>query len=64
MKFDKEQFEKAVSDNIDRRLVYELESKNKLLTDKNKIIFAEVITLRKDIETKDVELEKVQQKSS
>jgi len=60
MKFDKEQFEKAVSDNIDRRLVYELESKNKLLTDKNKIIFAEVITLRKDIETKDAELEKVQ----
>ena len=59
MKFDKEQFEKAVSDNIDRRLVYELESKNKLLTDKNKIIFAEVITLRKDIETKDGELEKV-----
>lgn len=60
MKFDKEQFEKAVSDNIDRRLVYELESKNKLLTDKNKIIFAEVITLRKDIETKDAELEKIQ----
>jgi hypothetical protein len=64
MKFDKEQFEKAVSDNIDRRLVYELESKNKLLTDKNKIIFTEVITLRKDIETKDTELEKAQYKAS
>ncbi|CDW78393.1 kinesin motor domain containing protein [Stylonychia lemnae] len=64
MKFDKEQFEKAVSDNIDRRLVYELESKNKLLQDKNKIIFTEVITLRKDIETKDTEIEKATQKAS
>lgn len=47
-----------MGDNIDKRLVYELDNKNKLLQDKNKVIFTEVINLRKDLEHKDSELER------
>eukprot|EP00347_Sterkiella_histriomuscorum_P003556 403363838 len=63
LKQEKEQTEKLMGDNIDKRLVYDLEGKNKLLQDKNKVIFTEVINLRKELESKDGDLEKTQQRA-
>jgi hypothetical protein len=50
--------EKLLEQNIDKRSVFDLENKNKLLSDKNKVIFTEVVNLRKELEYKDSELEK------
>lgn len=45
-------------------MLLDLECKNKLLFEKNKTLFSEVINLRKDNETKDYELDKVNFKYS
>ena len=42
----------------------DLECKNKLLLEKNKTLFSEVISLRKENESKDYELDKVNFKYS
>lgn len=42
--------------------MYEIESKNKLLSDKNRVLFSEVVTLRKELDIKTNELEKRQTK--
>lgn len=44
--------------NTDKRNVFELENKNKLLLEKNKVYFTEVVHLRKEVDHKENELEK------
>jgi hypothetical protein len=39
-----------MGDDIDKRAVYELDHRNKLLQDKNKLLFSEVIALRKELD--------------
>ena len=50
--------DRLLETNVDKRTVFDIENKFKLLQDKNKIIFTEVINLRKELESKDVEMEK------
>ncbi len=40
-------------------MVFDLENKTKLLTDKNKLLYTEVVTLRKELEHKSNDLEKI-----
>ena len=55
--------DRLLETNVDKRTVFDIENKFKLLQDKNKIIFTEVINLRKELESKDVEMEKAQAKA-
>ncbi len=63
-KEEKEQMERLIETNVDKKMVLDLESKSKLLHEKNKTLFSEVVSLRKDVESKDNELEKTQFKLS
>jgi hypothetical protein len=63
-KEEKEQMERLIETNVDKKMVLDLESKSKLLHEKNKTLFSEVVSLRKDVESKDNELEKTQFKTS
>ena len=56
--------ERIIESNIDKKTVLEFEGKSKILQEKNRALFTEVIQLRKEMEGKDNELEKVQAKSS
>lgn len=60
MKFkeEREYMEKLIEQNVDKRVIYDLENNNKLLQDKNKTLTTEVVRLRKDMDTRDNELEK------
>jgi hypothetical protein len=42
----------------DKRSMFDTENKCKILQEKNKVFFTEVISLRKELEHKDSELEK------
>jgi hypothetical protein len=42
----------------DRKQLYDVEAKSKILHDKNKMLYTEVLNMRKDYEQKDHELEK------
>jgi hypothetical protein len=63
-KEEREQLEKLLDQNVDKRLLFDAEHKQKLLADKNKALFAEVVSLRKEVDRGEAELEKVQVKAS
>ena len=44
--------------NADMKNYYDMEQKAKLLGEKNKMLFSEVVTLRKEVDKKDFDLEK------
>jgi hypothetical protein len=50
LKDEKETMEKMIDGNVDKRTVFELETKNKILSEKNKIFYTEVVNLRKDVD--------------
>lgn len=50
--------DKMLENNADKRNAFETEAKCKLLQEKNKTLFSEVINLRKEMDFKDNELEK------
>ena len=56
--------ERLIESNVDKKAVLELENKSKILSETNKTLKLEVVRLRKEFETKDNELERVQLKHS
>ena len=49
-KEEREQMEKLLDQNVDKRLLFDAENKQKILTNKNKALFTEVINLRKEVD--------------
>ena len=54
--------DRMLDTHLDKRTVYDLDSKNKLLHEKNRTLFTEVVSLRKEMEQKESEFEKMQLK--
>lgn len=49
--------------DADKRAVFEVENKCRIITDKNKTLMTEVINTRKEMDVKEVELEKAQKRA-
>lgn len=64
LKEEREQIDKIIENNVDKRAIYDLEKKFSLLQEKNRALYAEVINSRKQLESKDAEMEKAQLKAS
>ena len=56
--------ERIIESNVDKKTLMEYEGKSKILSEKNRALFTEVIQLRKELESKDNDLEKAQLKAS
>ena len=63
-KEEKDQMEKIIENNIEKKQYIDLENKGRLLQEKNKTLFSEVYKLRKEMQQKDKELEVAKTKSS
>jgi len=50
--------ERLIDLNVDKRLLLETEKNYKILQEKNKSLLGEVVHLRRDLDSKEVELEK------
>lgn len=53
-----------MGDNIEKRSILDLETKIKILNEKNKVFQGELINLRRELDHKDSEMEKAQHKAS
>jgi hypothetical protein len=53
-----------LTSNGDKRALFEVEQKNKVLEDQYKAIYAEVVALRKDNKHKDFDLDRAQTKAA
>jgi hypothetical protein len=53
-----------LTSNGDKRALFEIEQKNKVLEDQYKAIYAEVVALRKDNKHKDFDLDRAQTKAA
>ncbi len=50
--------------SADRKQLYEVEARCKILHDKNKMLYTEVVNMRRESEQKDQETEKAQAKAA
>ena len=57
-KEERDQMERLIDLNVDKRLLLETEKNYKILQEKNKSLLGEVVHLRRDLDSKEVELEK------
>jgi hypothetical protein len=51
--------ERLIETNIDKKAVLEMEKKWKLMQDKNRALITEVGFLRKEVDHKEIEMEKI-----
>jgi hypothetical protein len=60
----KDSFNHMLSADSDKRMLFEIEQKNKVLEDQYKAIYTEVVALRKDNKHKDFDLDRAQTKAA
>lgn len=58
LKLEQEQINKLVEGDVDKRTVFDIENKCRIIQDKNKTLMTEVINMRKEMDSKEIELEK------
>lgn len=61
---DQELIDTMLSANSEKKSLFQAEAQCKILQEKNKAMLTEMIALRKEIEHKDYDLQKAQQKAS
>jgi hypothetical protein len=49
--------------DVDKRALFDIENKCRIITDKNKTLMTEVINMRKETDLKEVDLEKAQKRA-
>ena len=61
---EKDRLETMIEITDEKKTVFQAEAQNKIMHEKNKTLMAEVISLRRELDHKDYELQKAQTKAS